>query len=64
MNRIEWQLRRSMLERELKALPASTSCKECAHFRPADICNEFDQPVPAEFQPQGCDSWTWDGVPF
>lgn len=53
-----------MLERELKALPDAAACKDCTHFGPAGICNQFEQPVPDEFQAVGCESWEWDEVPF
>lgn len=43
----------------------SPCCKSCTHF---DLgrCKQFEQEIPGDFQtqPEACDGWEFDGIPF
>lgn len=43
----------------------TTGCANCQSFQfRGSHCAVWDTNVPSEVQPEGCDAWTHDGVPF
>lgn len=48
----------------IQALPASTPCAECNHFKHAgNWCQFYSSAVPKENQPSGCNNWG-TSIPF
>jgi hypothetical protein len=58
--------RGAVKELELAKAKSESGCGTCSFFTGgrAGKCSKHNAPVPIEFQPQGCDDWTHDDIPF
>ena len=68
MNRLELEAKRQMLRRELRPLDEVTfTCMRCENFSPTTkVCSVFSEVPPPEALTSdiGCESWSFDSIPF
>lgn len=65
MNRTELKERIEMYDRELTRLRRiKTNCHSCMYFGSGGMCDRWGAQVPPEVQPEGCDDWIEDEIPF
>lgn len=62
MNKIQIEMKRAMLEKELNQLPV-VKCGSCESFKDG-WCSKFEANPPHEVVSVGCEEWIWDGIPF
>lgn len=53
-----------MVTRAMENVPDCRSCLSCDYFRENGFCVLWNEDVPEETIPVGCDSWQDDGTPF
>lgn len=67
MTRTELTAKRASLRRQLDDLErVRMACNTCTHLTEHRVCDLFDAEPPAEALTTdiGCESWTYDNVPF
>ena len=68
MNRAQVEAKREMLLRELQPLQSvEFTCMRCENFSPTTkICSVFSEVPPPEALTSdiGCESWSFDSIPF
>lgn len=67
MSRAVIEVRINIARREMEYwqnLLRDKSCNDCEHFQ-QDVCKlAGGQRPPPDVQKVGCDSWSWDEIPF
>lgn len=57
--------RKALAELEEVKRQSDEGCKRCLHWvQGKHYCEKHQSEVPIEYQPQGCDNWQIDPIPF